>query len=284
MTETFVTSPPTAPRMLIADDDPAIVHSLAERCTKMGFHVETATNGIHLLVKARQSQPDILIVDINMPELDGISVCMNLQDFARKRIDVVVVTGRSEPRTLKQCEDLNMRYIRKGPDFWTGIEAALTEIYPGMADKILALRLGFTGAEPHRRPRVLVVDDDPAMEAFFSDKLGQCGVDTLYASRALQGFHFACRKEPSAIIADYYMPDGDAQYLLYRLRGTPATENIPVIVISGKPLDALTEHSLRHEIGGRPGAAHILRKSFDTDELFGALQKFCSFEKRRAPH
>ena len=42
------------PRMLIADDDPAIVRLLADRCVKMGFKVETASNGLQLLIKARR--------------------------------------------------------------------------------------------------------------------------------------------------------------------------------------------------------------------------------------
>jgi CheY-like chemotaxis protein len=78
------------------------------------------------------------------------------------------------------------------------------------------------------------------------------------------------------------MPDGDAQYLLCRLRSTPATENIPVFVISGRQLSELTEQTLKREINGRPGALRVFRKSFDTQELFQALQKYCSFEKHRA--
>ena len=60
-----------APKVLIADDDPAIVKLLADRCAKMGFAVETAANGMQLLIKARRNHPDIMIIDVNMPELDG---------------------------------------------------------------------------------------------------------------------------------------------------------------------------------------------------------------------
>jgi hypothetical protein len=41
----------------------------------------------------------------------------------------------------------------------------------------------------------------------------------------------------------------------------------------------LTQDSLLKEVCGHPGATHVLRKSFDTHELFEALQKFCGFEK-----
>jgi len=270
------------PKVLIADDDPAIVRLLADRCVKMGFKVETATNGMQLLIKARRSQPDILIVDVNMPELDGLSVCTRLLDPGSKPLEVVVVTGSTDPETAERRESLGMFYGRKGPDFWNSVEGALTEIYPGLASKIRALESQAIEADVPQRPRVLVVDDDPDIETFLATRFGKFGIDTLYAPDAVQGFRAACRDKPSVIITDNYMPDGDAQYLLYRLRSSSLTENIPVFVISARKLSELTEQTLRRSIGGRPGAARIFTKSFDTDELFNALKKFCGFDKHHA--
>lgn len=266
------------PKMLIADDDPAIVRLLADRCVKMGFKVETASNGMQLLIKARRSQPDIMIVDVNMPEMDGLSVCTRFLDPGSKPVEVVVVTGSSDVETAERCESLGLFYGRKGPEFWKNIEAALIEIYPNMAGRIGEQEMQTTGAEVHEHPRVLVVDDDPAIHEFLSSRLGKFGIDTLYAPDAVHGFRLACKENPSVIITDNFMPDGDARYLLHRLRSTSATENIPVFVISGKPLDDVTEQTLRREIGGRPGALHIFKKSFDTEALFSALKKFCAFD------
>jgi CheY-like chemotaxis protein len=132
---------------------------------------------------------------------------------------------------------------------------------------------------------VLVVDDDADVGKFLSSRLAKRGVDTLYAPDAVQGYRMACKVEPSVIISDYFMPDGDAHYLLSRLRTTPATANIPVIVLSGGHFDQMTKDSLLREVCGHPGAIHVLRKAFDTYELFEVLQKFCGFEKeaRGAP-
>jgi CheY-like chemotaxis protein len=57
------------PKMLIADDDPCVLRAVADRCTRMGFDVETATNGLQALIKASQCQPDILVIDVHMPEV-----------------------------------------------------------------------------------------------------------------------------------------------------------------------------------------------------------------------
>src|SRR5690242_7566668 len=82
-----------APKMLIADDDPSIVGLLADHCARMGFDVETAPNGIQALIKANRSKPDILVIDVNMPEVDGLSVCAHLLDPETAPLNVIVMTG-----------------------------------------------------------------------------------------------------------------------------------------------------------------------------------------------
>jgi DNA-binding response OmpR family regulator len=129
-----------------------------------------------------------------------------------------------------------------------------------------------------RHPCVLLVDDDNDISVFLTSRLEKCGLDVRYAYDAQQGFRMACREEPAVIVTDYFMPNGDAQYLLTKLRTTAATAKIPVIVLSGRQLGEVTMQSLRREICGNPGAAHILRKSQDTHALFEALRKFCGFE------
>jgi len=248
------------------------VRFLGDRCANMGFNIETATNGIQALIKARRSLPDILIIDVNMPEVDGIAVCARLRDDPRsKHIAMIVVTGSPAPETFERCERLGALYAHKGPDFWNSIAFALGRIFPDMADKIEELKMPSTGAEVPKRPRVLLVDDDPDIKMFLSSRLSKCGVDTLYAPDGVQGYKIACKQQPSVIISDYFMPNGDIHYLLWRLRSTPVTENIPVFVMSGSQLDEATEHSLKREVCGRPGVARVFKKSFDTDELFGAL-------------
>ncbi len=267
------------PRILIADDDPSIVRVLSDGCLKMGFEVETASNGIQALVKANRCKPDIMIIDVNMPEIDGLSVCAHLLDPEKRPLNVVVVTGSRDPETIERCQGFGAYYTRKGSNFWGDLGNALAAIYPDMAGRIRQCCARATVSEIKRRPRVLLVDDDSEIDRFLTSRLEKCGIDVLYAPDGLRGFRMACRVEPAVIVTDYFMRNGDAPYLLSRLRTTAATENIPVIVLSGRNLDDVTVESLKSEIGGRPGATHVLRKSMDTHELFEALKKFCGFER-----
>jgi CheY-like chemotaxis protein len=270
------------PRMLIADDDPAIVKMLTERCASVGFEIETATNGLQALIKANRSHPDIVIIDVNMPEADGLTVCARLLDSSKRSLNVVVVTGSREVETVERCEGFGAFYVRKGPEFWNGLALALTEIFPRMADQIAKLRGQRVGAEMRERPRVLLIDDDAGVKEFLSSRLDKCGVEMLHAADIALGYRMACKESPSVIVSDYFLPNGGIPYLLSRLRTTPATVNIPVFALTGRILDEITMHGLMQEVSGKPGAAHVFKKSFDTDELFGALQKVCGFEYNRA--
>jgi CheY-like chemotaxis protein len=266
------------PRMLIADDDPSIVRLLADHCARMGFDVDTASNGIQALLKASRIKPDSLVIDVNMPEVDGLSVCAHLLDPDRAPVNVIGITGSRNSDTLERCEGFGAHYVRKGRNFWNDLEAALAEIHPRMAGRIRETGTYAPAPAVRRQPRVLLVDDDSDISEFLTSRLEKCGLDVRYAYDAQQGFRMACREEPAVILTDYFMPNGDAQYLLTKLRTTAATSNIPVIVLSGRQLSEVAMQSLRREICGNPGAAHILRKSQDTYALFEALRKFCGFE------
>ena len=125
------------------------------------------------------------------------------------------------------------------------------------------------------RPKILIVDDDPDIGQFLSSRLRKMGVEPLFAADGVEGYRIAQREKPDVIISDYFMPVGNINFLLWKLRTTPATENIPVLVISGWQLDKLTEENLKKDICGRPGAAAVFSKPLDIQELFGTLRGVC---------
>ena len=266
-----------APKMLIADDDPCVLRAVADRCTRMGFDVETAAGGLQALIKASQHQPDVLVIDVHMPEVDGLSVLAYLQEIAKKSLHVVVVTGNPGQEITERCEGFDASCIQKGNNFWNEFEARLAEIYPQRAVAIEQSSRRSAKIEVKQRPRVLLVDDDISVKKFFFKKFEKLGAELLYAADGNRGFWKARREEPTVIVADYCMPNGDAEYLLTRLRSVPETRNIPVIVQSGRRLNDAIKQRLRQEICGQPGAARILQKSLDASELFETLQRLRGF-------
>ena len=89
---------PVQPRVLIADDDPSVLQFLADHCAQLGFRVQTASNGLNAFAIAHRFSPDVLIIDVNMPEVDGMSLCEKLLAPGRKAIDLVVISGNPTPK------------------------------------------------------------------------------------------------------------------------------------------------------------------------------------------
>ena len=92
MTATAVTPVPEA-RLLVVDDEPTIVELLSEALRFAGFEVLTARNGTEALKRARESSPDMLVLDVMMPGIDGFEVVKRLRADG-VRIPVLFLTAR----------------------------------------------------------------------------------------------------------------------------------------------------------------------------------------------
>jgi class 3 adenylate cyclase len=91
----------TPPRLLIVDDQPMNVDILQTRLAVHGYELLTAYDGEEALAKARAEQPDLILLDIMMPKLDGIEVCRRLKaDPSLPFMPVVMVTARADSRDI----------------------------------------------------------------------------------------------------------------------------------------------------------------------------------------
>jgi class 3 adenylate cyclase len=87
----------TPPRILVADDHPLNRDVLRARLVAHGYEVVTAVDGVEALAVAREQGPDLILLDIMMPKLDGIAVCRQLKaDPALPFIPIIMVTAKVE--------------------------------------------------------------------------------------------------------------------------------------------------------------------------------------------
>jgi CheY-like chemotaxis protein len=267
-----------APRVLVVDDDPMVLRAVVDGCERMGFDVVTAINGLQALNNAAEHRPDILLIDVHLPKVDGLSV---VSEAAKSVPHVIVMTGRADGQVVEQCNGFDAFCIPKGLLFWEQLKSCFAGIYPEMAFAIRRSAKLSPKTDVRKRPRILLVDDDVSVKRMFLHRFDRLGADLLYAADATQGFWKARREQPTVIVADFCMPRGDAKYLLTRLRNVPETGTIPVIVQTGRRLSNPVQQKLREDIDGLPGAARILRKSFDSMELLEALRRYCGFARDR---
>ena len=87
----------TPPRILVVDDDPTNLEVLRVRLSAQGYEVVTAVDGEDALRRARELKPDLVLLDVMMPNLDGISVLKELKgDITLRYIPVILVTAISD--------------------------------------------------------------------------------------------------------------------------------------------------------------------------------------------
>ena len=82
-----------SPRVLIAEDEPAIADSVAYALRGEGFEVDTVADGESALEAARDNGYDVLVLDLMLPDLSGIEVCRRLR--AESAIPIVMLTART---------------------------------------------------------------------------------------------------------------------------------------------------------------------------------------------
>lgn len=85
-----------SPRLLVIDDDPDILALLALNFEAEGFEVLTCTSGVEVEPLTRSTRPDVVILDVMMPERDGLDVLRALKSTPETRdLPVVLLTARS---------------------------------------------------------------------------------------------------------------------------------------------------------------------------------------------
>ena len=86
-----------ATKILVVDDDPDIVELLQYNLRKEGYAVESAVNGKQAVEKAIESEPDVILLDVMMPVMDGIAACRALRAVPKlKDTYIMFLTARSE--------------------------------------------------------------------------------------------------------------------------------------------------------------------------------------------
>jgi DNA-binding response OmpR family regulator len=206
------------PKALIIDDEEALTLIMSRFLEGAGFAVQVATSGQEGLAKAVAESPDVAIVDVMMPEMDGYEVCRRLRrDPRTARAAIVVLTARGQ-------------VIDKEIALRAGADAHMVKPYQGKA-LVETIRDLLNGREAARQPQghqILVLRLSAG-----------AGATTLATNLAAA---LAVRRHSLAAIADMALRNGQVENRL----GLPPTRTWTAGW--GKP-DELARHLVRHESG-----------------------------------
>lgn len=104
-------------KILVVDDEPNVGEILTEFFTSKGYDVICASGGLEGLSKAEEHRPDVILLDVRMPDLDGISVLRRIREV-NPSVGILMMSGNTDTEAAKETLELGaFDYILKPFDF-----------------------------------------------------------------------------------------------------------------------------------------------------------------------
>ncbi|MGB9742973.1 MAG: response regulator transcription factor [candidate division WOR-3 bacterium] len=101
--------------ILVVEDEPNLRELVKARLEQSGYEVVTAADGFNAIVQARKVKPDLIILDLMIPKMDGYTVCRTIKSTADlNRIPIIMFTARTSPDDVRRGKDMGAdAYITK---------------------------------------------------------------------------------------------------------------------------------------------------------------------------
>jgi DNA-binding response OmpR family regulator len=231
--------------ILVVDDEENIRHFLNHELTKKGYNVIAAANGKEALRLARERRPDLITLDIQMPDISGFDVTTLLKNDERtKDIPVLIVSVMGE----------------KGKADGIGANDYMAKPFNNeeLVTRINRLLVG-------TKKTVLIVDDDKNLVESVKYRLEHRGYTVRVAYDGQQALEMLKTSFPDLIILDILMPNMDGNQVMKTLKAKPELSCIPVVLMTGIDIDGGKVTALL------AGAADYIQKSGDFNKLYTAV-------------
>ena len=238
-------------KILIIDDDPTVRELMRRQLERDGFEVHSASDGKEGITKAREIKPDLITLDILMPDLDGWSVLRSLKaDPEVSSIPVVMASILDE----------------KNKGFSLGAADYLSK--PLERERLIGSIRNLIGEGEGKK--VMLVDDDPGMRLSVREALSRSGYDVLEAENGSQAISLLEEEDtaPDIILLDLIMPIMNGFEFLEKFRNDLQSP-IPVIVITSADLTDEEKQYLSGEV------VRVLQKSdVGNSEIINEIKDF----------
>ncbi|MDM8539069.1 response regulator, partial [Desulfobacterales bacterium HSG17] len=205
--------------VLVIDDDDSARDLMQRFLFKEGFHVETASGGRQGLEKARAIHPDLITLDVMMPEMDGWTVLGHLKsDPEISDIPVIMLT---------MVDDKNMGFALGASEYM------VKPVDYNLLAALLAKYQNKSKVSP-----VLIVEDDSNFRDILRRMTEKLEYETICAENGQKALEQMNKIHPGLIMLDLMMPEMDGFQFIEELRKNDSWHSIPVIIITAKDITA----------------------------------------------
>jgi DNA-binding response OmpR family regulator len=270
-------------KIFIIEDDEIVAEIYKDKLQAEGYDVEVAHDGESGYFKVKAFEPDLLLLDMMVPDLAGIDVLRMLRGKdAFKELPIIAFSGSDE--LLEEAKRLGAtRVLSKGEFVPNQIVARITEVIAGRR-KVDKSEAAFTHTLAEWVPpagRVLVVEDDPVMMQLVKDVVEEEGYTVVSAQDGREAYKILEKDNKFAAgIFDVKMPILQGTDLLRYMHTEKRLTSIPVLIMTSEQSAAMQSESLS------AGAAIFMPKPFTRVTLrtmFRALVTRRSSEAKLQP-
>lgn len=246
-----------APTVLVIDDSLSYREAMREQLQQAGYEVLLAGSGEDGLRIAAAARPDALLIDKQLPGIDGAAVIRRLRlDAALRSTPCILFTAGDERDTELQALDAGADAFVRKQDDPALLLARLAAVLRSAATTVPA-----EGASELGPKRILAVDDSPTFLAALGDLLRDEGYDVVAAESGQAALDLLALQQVDIILMDLRMPGMDGRETCRRIKAAPMLRDVPLVILTGQEdrasmLDAL-------EIG----ADDFIQKSADFEVL-----------------
>ncbi len=269
-------------KVLLVDDDPDFVEATKVALRGGGYDVAVAINGEECLTKVKQERPDVIVLDIMLPDLDGYAICHQLkEDPQSSDIPILILTAISaKPKGLGQVPAEIAAY-HKADDY------AEKPISPhGLLERVEILVSGGRGYPPSaagekpaeekrgkKGARILVADDDPDFVDAVRPVLEASNYEVIVAEDGEECLEKAKDELPDLILLDVIFPAGkDGYTVCQELREEGQTRSIPIVMLTSVGKE-FSQPEYAKEIAISHRADDYIDKPIEPKELLRKIEK-----------
>jgi len=252
-------------RILVVDDNMVDIDLVTKLLTESRYDVLQASRGDEGLATAIREKPDLIMLDLTMPGMDGIEVLEGLRNREEtKDIPVIIYTAKDlDPREEQELGAAAQKILLKNPlepgkmlaEIGSLLKALPRRSAPDDAPEQepagapTEAEIQGRGATPPTEPdddqvTVLLVEDDPANQYTLTFILESAGYEVTVAENGQEGIEKAAQIHPDIILMDMMMPVMGGHEATRVLKDTPGAMDIPVIALTAAAMAGDREKAL----------------------------------------
>jgi len=248
-------------KILIIEDEDALASVLLAKFKLEKFEVQVSVNGEEGLSKIASWQPDLILLDIIMPKMNGYEVMENLQKNNNK-IPIIIISNSGQDVELEKIKKLGaIDYIIKtqiNPD------EVVEKVQNVLSGRVVVNNSNKKEEETNSGAKVLLVEDDSFLRDICFKKLNKEGFNVAVAVNGEEAVKKVTEFKPAIVLLDIILPAMDGFEVLKAIRSNSdeAVKNVPVIMLTN-----LGQEEDNRKALALGASDYLVKAHFTTEEI-----------------